>query len=160
MNSCLQPSVNSCLQPSDIAQEMITFGEGKFPAQGNKPVSFFRVPKLEAMAFPVQFPTGMNTLDVTQRLRKLTPSRYFNARLFSADNRFALDSNYIFFAQFITEMYLANSSMSIQLRKGKPMTRDGRKITAKMLQDKREVEKLVRNKDATRFMQPLRGTPA
>ena len=156
-------SIDSCLQPSDIAQEMITFGEGIFsvaPAQGNKPVSFFRVPKLEAMAFPVQFPTGMNTLDVTQRLRKLTPSRYFNARLFSADNRFALDSNYIFFAQFITEMYLANSSMSIQLRKGKPMTRDGRKITAKMLQDKREVEKLVRNKDATRFMQPLRGTPA
>lgn len=29
-----------------------------------------------------------------------------------------------------------------------------------MLQDKREVEKLVRHKDAIRFMQPLRGTPA
>lgn len=29
-----------------------------------------------------------------------------------------------------------------------------------MLQNKAEVEKLVRNKDAVRFMQPLRGTPA
>ena len=39
-------------------------------------------------------------------------------------------------------------------------TRDGRKISSKMLQDKQEVEKLITNKDATRFMQPLRGTPA
>ena len=70
------------------------------------------------------------------------------------------DTNYLFFAQFVTEIHLATSSMSIQLRKGKPLTRDGRKITSGMLQNKREVEKLVRNKDAVRFMQPLRGTPA
>ncbi|KAG7455733.1 hypothetical protein JOB18_016063 [Solea senegalensis] len=29
-----------------------------------------------------------------------------------------------------------------------------------MLQDKNEVEKLIQNQDVTRFMQPLRGTPA
>lgn len=46
------------------------------------------------------------------------------------------------------------------LRKGKPNTRDGRKISNKLLQDKCEVERLVRNRDATRFMQPLRGSPA
>ncbi|XP_076838347.1 uncharacterized protein LOC143483367 [Brachyhypopomus gauderio] len=155
--------LDTCLQPADIAQDLITFGEGVFcvaPAEGNRPVSFFKVPKLEAMAFPVQFPTGLNTLDEMQRFRKVTPSRYFNARLLSVDNRFAIDSNYIFFAQFVTEMHLATSSMSIQLRKGKPITRDGRKITVKMLQDKHEVDRLIRNKDATRFMQPLRGTPA
>lgn len=101
------------------------------------------------MAFPVQFPTGTNTLDETQRLRKLTPSRYFSACLFSVDNCFALDSNYIFFAQFVTEMHFAMSSMSRQLRKGRPMTRDGHKIPARMLQDKCEVEKLVQKRDDT-----------
>lgn len=53
-------SIDSYLQPSNIAQKMITFGEGIFsvtPVEGNRPVSFFGVPKLEAMAFPVQFPT-------------------------------------------------------------------------------------------------------
>ncbi|KAE8296877.1 hypothetical protein D5F01_LYC05647 [Larimichthys crocea] len=55
---------------------------------------------------------------------------------------------------------MATNSMSIQMRKGKPITRDGRKISSKMLQDTQEVEKLITNKDATRFMQPLRGTPA
>ena len=50
--------------------------------------------------------------------------------------------------------------MTIQLRKGRPFTRDGRRINNAMLKDKHEVERLVRNKDAIRFMTPLRGTPA
>ncbi len=81
-------------------------------------------------------------------------------RLFSVDTRFAKDQSYLFFAQFVTETQLARNSMSIQLRKGKPITRDGRKISNRLLQDKREVERLVHNRDATRFMQPLRGTPS
>ncbi|KAE8277990.1 hypothetical protein D5F01_LYC23957 [Larimichthys crocea] len=120
--------LDSCMQPPDIAQEALSYGNGIFsvaPAQGNKPVGFFAIPKLEAMAFPVQFPTGQNTLD-----------------------------------EFVTETHIATNSMSIQMRKGKPITSDGRKISSKMLQDKQEVEKLITNKDATRFMQPLRGTPA
>ncbi|KAE8291439.1 ATP-dependent DNA helicase PIF1 [Larimichthys crocea] len=154
--------LDSCMQPPDIAQEVLSYGDGIFsvaPAQGNKPVGFFAISKLEAMAFPVQFPTGQNTLDEV-RGKKLSPSKYFNARLFCVDTRFASDQSYLFFAQFVTESHMATNSMSIQMRKGKPITSDGRKISSKMLQDKQEVEKLITNKDATRFMQPLRGTPA
>ncbi|MBN3308108.1 ZMYM1 protein, partial [Amia calva] len=57
-----------------------------------------------------QFRLKQNLAITTQ----LSPSRYFNACLFCADNRFARDTNYIFFAQFIIEMNLASSSMSIQ----------------------------------------------
>uniref|UniRef100_A0A669CL00 ATP-dependent DNA helicase n=1 Tax=Oreochromis niloticus TaxID=8128 RepID=A0A669CL00_ORENI len=155
-------ALESCLQPVDISEEILCFTDNTYcvaPAERNNPVSFFRTPHLEAMAFPVQFPTGQNTLDEKRRL-KLTPSAYFKSRLFNIDARFAKDTNYLFFSQFVTEIHLANSSMTIQLRKGKTMTKDGRKITSGMLQSKTEVEKLVRNKDAIRFMQPLRGTPA
>ncbi|XP_024117601.2 uncharacterized protein LOC112139131 [Oryzias melastigma] len=154
--------LESCLQPSNIAEEVLSFSEGIYcvaPAEGNSPVSFFKTPHLEAIAFPVQYPTGQNTLD-EQRPIKLTPSQYFKARLLCVDDRFAKDTNYLFFGQFVTEIHQATSSMTVQLRKGKPQTRDGRKITSRMLQDKQEVEKLIRNKDAVRFMQPLRGTPA
>ncbi|XP_037127750.1 uncharacterized protein LOC119134799 [Syngnathus acus] len=154
--------LESCLQPNDVSEEIMSFTQGIYcvaPAERNNPVSFFRTPKLEAMAFPVQFPTGINTLDEERQI-KVTPSKYFKARLCCVDERFARDSNYLFFAQFVTEIYLATSSMRIQLRKGKPFTRDGRRINNAMLQDKREVEKLVRSKDAVRFMTPLRGTPA
>ncbi|KAL7884458.1 hypothetical protein AOLI_G00072280 [Acnodon oligacanthus] len=156
-------SLDTCLQPPDLGQHLLSYNDGVFciaPAESSNPVSIFKVPKLEAMAFPVQFPTGENTFDEPHRHAARSPSRYFNARPFSADNRFAWDTNYIFFAQFVTEMYLATSSMSIQLRKAKSMTRDGRRINSALLQDKQELDKLVRNNEGTRFMQPLRGTPA
>ncbi|KAG7465590.1 hypothetical protein JOB18_040958 [Solea senegalensis] len=155
-------ALDTCMQPPDLAQEILSYGSGIFsiaPAQGNKPVGFFTIPKLESMAFPVQFPTGQNTLDEIRAI-KLSPSIYFNVRLFSADFRFAGDQSYLFFAQFVTETHLANSSMSIQMRKGKTKSKDGRRISNRMLQDKNEVEKLIQNQDVTRFMQPLRGTPA
>ncbi|KAL4000687.1 metastasis-associated protein MTA [Sarotherodon galilaeus] len=154
--------LDTCMQPPDIAQDILSYGEGIFsiaPAQRNRPVGFFSVPKLEAMAFPVQFPTGQNTLDEARQV-KLSPSMYFNTRLFSADTRFATDQSYLFFAQFVIETHMATNSMSIQLRKGKAITKDGRRICNRMLQNKDEVERLINNKDATRFMKPLRGTPA
>ncbi|XP_013855948.1 uncharacterized protein LOC106511752, partial [Austrofundulus limnaeus] len=121
-------ALESCLQPLDIGEEMLAFNDNVYcvaPAEGNNPVSFFRTPKLEAMAFPVQFPTGQNTLDEQRRI-KVTPSTYFKSRLFNVDDRFARDTNYLFFAQFVTEIHLAKSSMTVQLRKGKTQTKDGR----------------------------------
>ncbi|KAJ8372288.1 hypothetical protein AAFF_G00290740 [Aldrovandia affinis] len=58
-------ALDTCMQPPD-RKEVLSYGDGIFsvaPTQGNKPVGFFSTPKLEAMAFPVQFPTGRNTLD-------------------------------------------------------------------------------------------------
>ncbi|KAG1927220.1 ATP-dependent DNA helicase PIF1 [Pimephales promelas] len=156
-------ALDTCLQPPDLGQQLLSYDDGVFciaPAERNTPVNTFKVPKLESMAFPVQFPDGKNTFDEPGRAKHVSPSRYFNSRLFSIDNRCAKDTNYIFFAQFVTEMHMATSSMSIQMRKAKPMTRDGRRINCSLLQDKHELEKLVINKEATRFMQPLRGTPA
>ncbi|KAJ8406876.1 hypothetical protein AAFF_G00291520 [Aldrovandia affinis] len=155
-------ALDTCMQPPDIAQEVLSYGDGIFrvaSAQGNKPVGFFSTPKLEAIAFPVQFPTGRNTLDEVRQV-KLSPTRYFNTRLFCVDTRFAKDQSYLFFAQFVTETHMATCSMSIQTRKGKKNAGDGRRISNKMLQDKVELEKLIQNKEAMRFMQPVRGTPA
>ncbi|KAI2666920.1 ATP-dependent DNA helicase PIF1 [Labeo rohita] len=156
-------ALDTCLQPPDLGQQLLSYDDGIFciaPAAKNSPVSIFKIPNLESLAFPVQFPDGQNTFDEPNRAKHVSPSRYFNTRLFSIDNRCARDTSYIFFAQFVTEMHMATSSMSIQLRKAKPMTRDGRRINCSLLQDKQELEKLVNNKEATRFMQPLRGTPA
>ncbi|RXN32197.1 replicase helicase endonuclease [Labeo rohita] len=156
-------ALDTCLQPPDLGQQLLSYDDGIFciaPAAKNSPVSIFKVRNLESLAFPVQFPDGQNTFDEPNRAKHISPSRYFNTRLFSIDNRCAKDTSYIFFAQFVTEMHMATSSMSVQLRKAKPMTRDGRRINCSLLQDKQELEKLVNNKEATRFMQPLRGTPA
>ncbi|ROL52065.1 ATP-dependent DNA helicase PIF1 [Anabarilius grahami] len=118
-------ALDTCLQPPDLGQQLLSYDDGIFciaPAERNSPVNTFKIPKLESMAFPVQFPDGKNTFDEPGREKYVSPSRYFNTRLFSIDNRCAKDTNYLFFAQFTTEVNLATSSMSIQLRKSKPMT--------------------------------------
>lgn len=50
-------SLDTCMQPPGIAQEMLSYGKGIFtfaPAQGNKPVGFFSVPKLEPFLSSLQ----------------------------------------------------------------------------------------------------------
>ncbi len=76
--------LESCLQPRDVSEDILSFSEGIYsvaPAERNSPVSFFKTPKLEAVAFPVQFPTGENTLD-EERPIKVTPNGLFQNKAF------------------------------------------------------------------------------
>lgn len=56
---------------------------------------------------------GICMYGVLREIRKVTvsPSIYFNARLFCVDTCFAKDQNYLFFAQFVTETHIAKNSM-------------------------------------------------
>ncbi|CAC5374719.1 unnamed protein product [Mytilus coruscus] len=74
------------------------------PGEGNTPVSMLQEEDNEGMSFPVQFPEGSFGSYDTKRLIPLTRSRYFHARLFSADSRFSSDTSYIFYAQYLSEL--------------------------------------------------------
>ena len=89
-------------------------------------------------SFPVEFPNGLNTYKETRK-QKLSPSRYFNSRLFSADNRFARNPEYIFFALYATEVHQIHSNVSVAIRIGSTMTSGGKEITASMLRDHEQV---------------------
>ena len=114
---------------------------------------------MEAKCFPVEFPTALNTFN-ERRDNKLSPSRYFNSRIFSADNRFAQNPEYIFFALYATEVQQIHDNISIALRRGKTKTADGREITASMLRDHDEVKQLIRRDEGYKFLAKIRGTPA
>ena len=73
------------------------------PAEGNKPVSIFDEQNLEALAFPVYFPRVKHTLSA-DRAVNLSKSKYFNQRLLHADGRFAKGCQYIFYAQYSTNL--------------------------------------------------------
>ena len=80
----------------------------------------------EAKCFPVLFPTGHGTYN-DSRLHRLTLSHYFNNRILHADGRFAQnvihlmndEDEYIFLAQYLSEVEQVVSNVSIALRKGK-----------------------------------------
>ena len=73
------------------------------PPEGQKPQNIFQENGSDVMAFPTLLPNGRFGL-FDDREVKLTPSKYFNARLFSADSRVATNNEFIFLAQYVIEI--------------------------------------------------------
>ena len=150
----------SFLHPVDFAQYLADKHDQSIlciaPGEGNTPEL---VLQMEAKCFPVEFPDGSNTFN-EDREQKLSPLRYFNARLFSADNRFARNPEYIFFALYATEVQQIWDNICIAMRTGNTKTADGKEITASMLTDHDQVKKLIRRDQGYRFLKKIRGTPA
>lgn len=151
----------TCLQPIDLGQEVLDT-DGKIfclaPGENQIPKSVFREIGIDAMAFPHLHPSGDFGFSMDRQL-KLTPSKYFNARLFSADTRFATDSQYIFFAQYVTEITNVTSNISIAMRKGNQKTQDGKNLNASMLTKPDSLKQILKSDIGYRFLQPVRGTP-
>ncbi|XP_062612107.1 uncharacterized protein LOC134273904 [Saccostrea cucullata] len=154
---------DTCLQPVDVAQEVLDhYFDDVYniaPGEGKNPVRMLQEPGNEAKAFPCHFPSGRFSWN-EERSQKLTLSRYFNNRLMNADNRFAKDTNYIFFSQYMSELNQVIEKTRISLRKSLSKCSSGKPVTANMLQDPTTLCSLLRNDEAIRFMQPIRGTPA
>ena len=155
---------DSCLQPPDLRTEAMAELENMVysvaPAEGNKPISLFRPDgnSTEATSFPALFPTGKNTFQ-SERETKISLSKYFNARLFDADTRFAENSEYIFYAQYAKELDQLLSSISIAIRKGSANTRNGQRVTARNLSDDNERARMTKKDLAYHHFDTLRGTP-
>ncbi|XP_066283397.1 uncharacterized protein [Branchiostoma lanceolatum] len=153
---------DTCLQPVDIGQDFLDHHDERVlsvaPGEGKRPVRVFEEVGGEAMSFPVQFPTGKFSFNDNRDVR-VTPSKYFKGRLMGADTRFARDPCYIFYAQYVTELHFIQSNISISLRKGSPITSDGRRISAGMLSNKEDLQTILKSDQGYRFLQPVRGTP-
>ncbi|XP_071169456.1 uncharacterized protein [Mytilus edulis] len=154
--------LDTCLQPADIGQEALDLCFDQVfnlaPAENNNPLSVLKEPGIEAKTFPVHFPSGKNTMD-EDRDEKLTIGRYFNLRLMSVENRFARDTNYIFFSQYLTELNSVISNVQISLRKQCPFSKEGKKVTKEMLCNKETLKELFKKDEAIKYLKPIRGTP-
>ena len=153
-DSCVQPLDMHTMALAEMQDAIISVA----PAEGNRPVSIFLADNAEAQTYPALFPTGKNTFDA-ERTKKLSRCKYFNARLLSADTRFAQNTQYIFHAQFATELEKLQSGISIQLRKGSQQSAEGSAITAGMLHDKEQLRNLLKADRAFTFMGAMRGSP-
>lgn len=85
------------------------------PGERKQPVSFIANKQCEELAFPVLFPKGKYGSSVNQEI-KLSPVKYFNARLLHQSGRFAANPEYLFFAQFIEQKKVLGS-INIALKK-------------------------------------------
>ena len=147
----------SCLEPEDLhqSQQHPDDNISVAPGEGQQPCSVFQ----EMKVFPYLFPEGINGFD-QKRNTKLGLGRYFNARLFSKDNRFASDPQYIFFSQYLTELNNINSSISIAMRKGTTKPGEIKKVTAGMITDRSQRDKILNSDKGYKFLKTIRGSPA
>lgn len=156
-------ATDTCLQPVDIAQEVLDHYFDDIyniaPGEGNNPVKMLQEPGNEAKTFPYLFPTGKFSWN-NERDTRITLSRYFNNRLMNTDDRFAKDSNYIFFSQYMSDLNQVIEKTQISVRKSVKTLGSDKVVTNTMVQDPVVLAKLMKNDEALRFMQPIRGTPA
>ncbi|XP_062614313.1 uncharacterized protein LOC134276047 [Saccostrea cucullata] len=156
-------ATDTCLQPVDIGQEVLDHYFDDIydisPGEGNNPVRMLQEEGNEAKTFPFLFPSGRFSWNDNREIR-ITLSRYFNNRLMNTDGRFAKDSSYIFFSQFLSDLNQVIEKTQISIRKSVRRLGSDQFVTSDMVQNPEVLSKLMKNDEALRFMQPIRGTPA
>ena len=101
--------------PHQINENDITLA----PGEGKSPISMLTDENCEEpSSFPHLFPSGKFGYK-TDRNIKLTPARYFNQRLLNYTQKFASDSDYIFFLSSFLQHMKLNSQINIAMQKVK-----------------------------------------
>ena len=144
---------DSCTQPSDfndfLCQNKDTITVA--PAEKNNLSSLLTDKAIEGLAFPHLFPDGKGTFN-EERVTDLKWKEYCKTRLFSSDSRFASDSTYIFYLQYLGDLKQVFSSINVAFRKKLPMT-------VRHALDESQM-KFLMNKDMIyRYLQSVRGSP-
>ena len=164
LNNFRSPSNETCLQ-SVIPDFPVTVQENDEVSSGNEvyniapgenkhPVSLMMDKNCEELAFPVLFPKGQFGYTVEREI-KLSPVKYFNARLLHHSGRFATNSEYLFFAQFIIEQKKVSDSINIALKKihGQPVT------ASQIRSNPQSLQNLICQDQAYLFLRQIPGTP-
>ncbi|XP_072232324.1 uncharacterized protein [Leuresthes tenuis] len=151
---------DTSLQPVNLGSEIIdqNFQDilSVAPAEGNSPVRLLSDKTNEAKCFPVLFPLGGPTFH-DERESKITLSRYLNCRILNADGRFGRNTDYIFYAQYMSEVYQVISGVSVAMRKGGG--KSSLKEASDLLLNSDSLSKILRNDEGYKFLRGIRGTP-
>ena len=165
LNEHRAATCETCLQSIIPDYPIISDEEGRETSAGNEifsvapgenkhPVSMMTDRHCEELAFPVLFPKGRFGYKM-DRKEKLTPVRYFNACLLHYSGRFAMNPEYLFFAQFIIEQKKVSDSINIALKKlhGQPLT------ASQFRSNEQCVKNLIFKDQAYLFLRGIPGSP-
>ena len=167
LNEFRAPTTKTCLQSvlpdypvtENVQQNSHIKSDGNeifniAPGESRHPVSFITDKHCEELAFPVLFPSGRFGY-TAERSVNLLPSKYFNARLLHYSGRFAMNPEYLFFAQFVIEQKKVSDSINIALSK-----LHGQSLTASDLRSNvQRLQNLVFHDQAYLFLRHVPGSP-
>ena len=125
------------------------------PCEGITPLPLWNDENVEELAHPFLFPTGKFGFKFDRDVT-LSPVRYFNQRLLNYTQRFSSDSDYLFFAQAVTQQLRINSQISIAMRKIPGVLTAGA-LTADY---DNTVNTFLHNEKAFKFLSEIKGSPS
>ena len=131
------------------------------PGENQIPCYMLMDDEFEVLAFPDMFPYGTKGYSTSgYHKTKLSMRKYFQQRLLNVDGHFANNIEYLFCAQYATEIkqIQADSNIALWLKHGK--TIDGQIVNAGMLCNPDVLNRLVKNEQAYKFLKNVRGSPA
>ena len=162
LNTHRQATNETCLQsvlpdyPATL-QQIGSLGNKIYdiaPGENRHPASIMTDKKCEQLAFPVLFPKGRFGY-TEERKVKLSPVKYFNARLLHYSGMFATNSEYLFFAQFVLEQEKVVDSINIALKKVQ-----GQSVTASQIKsDVNKLKTMVCQDQVYLFLRQIPGMP-
>ena len=141
---------SNMLQYENIEQEIYTCAAG----ENSTPHYMLMDDTFEELTFPDMFPYGFCGYSTSVfHKSKLSLQKYFNQCLLNVDSLFANNIEYLFCAQYATEIK--------QIQADSNKTLDGHTVTAGLLQDSNVVNWLVKMEQACTFLKRnIRGSPA
>ena len=111
----------------------------------------------EELSFPHLFPTGKFGYKVRRKVT-LSPVKYFNQRLLNYSQKFASDTDYIFFACNILQCLSLNEQINIVMRKVSGVSLNAGVLNNSCFNE--AVKQWVSNDQGFRFMSSIKGTPS
>ena len=112
------------------------------PGENNIPKYILLDEDFEVLAFPDFFPYGEGGY-YSQRSTKLPIQKYFQQHLLNVDIRFAQNMEYLFCAQYISDIKQIQGDTNLAIHLSRGRTLEGQKITAGMLQNPTALQHLV-----------------
>ena len=151
--------LGTCIQTEELSNILGNEVFSIAPVEGRLPLQVYNDNNNEVLTFPNLFPTRKYGFDVS-RPRKLSLRKYFQARLTSCDNRFASNTEYLFYSQYLVEHKQVMDSINIALPKANLPKNDEENVNAGIFKSAESLRSLIMHDQGQRFLQNVRGSPA
>ena len=130
------------------------------PGENNIPKYILLDEQFEELAFPDLFPYGSGGFYSKERQCHLPIRKYFQQHLLNVDGHFAKNIEYIFCAQYISDIQQIQSDANLAIRLSRGHTLNGQNITAGLLRDTESLQQLIHTEQAYKFLKNIHGSPA
>ena len=128
------------------------------PGEGHKPIPILTDDKFEELANPDKYPYGKGGFTDPTRNTRLTINKYANSRILDTDGRFSRDIDYLMSIQYAVEHKQVQDSIQIAMRQTSA-THKNTTITAGQMKQPLQLQSLIHNDKAYRFLRNVRGSP-